>query len=244
LVSNESDGNGPATGGKPSLLARWWQVPRRRWTGLGGIAVVVVAVVLAVTLGSSGSPAAESSSTGKSVDKSSTSKSADKSTGDKSKGDPMGDPGGPMAGRMAPMDTYTTLAGQQENISSLHGTPAMVWLIATWCSVCQVGTKKMATSLAAQLAKMHVKVVELEQYRDLGHPNVTMGSFIHTYAGNGPYPSNLVYGTASAALTRTYDPKGMMDVYYLVDSTGHVRFGGSALANNVSQVLAHAATLS
>ncbi|HEY2576142.1 MAG TPA: redoxin family protein [Streptosporangiaceae bacterium] len=235
-MSNESDSNGPVTEAKPGLLARWWQVPRRRWTGLGGIAIVVVGVVLGVTLSSGGNSPAMKSSTASSTGKSASGSMSGSASSSKGTA--------PMAGSMAPAGTYTTLAGQQESLSSLRGAPAMIWLVTTWCPVCQVGTKAMQSQLAVQLAKMHVKVVEVELNGDLGHSTPTLTSFIHTYAGMGTHSANWVFGTASAALTRAYDPKGEMDVYYLVDSTGHVRYVNSGPAKTASQILAHAAALS
>lgn len=227
-MSNESDRNRPAAAGTPGLLARWWQVPRRRWTWLGGLALIVAGVVLGVTLSSGGGGPATESST------------------DTSAGGPAGSPKGtaPIAGTMAPSGTYTTMAGQRESLSSLRGAPAMIWLVTTWCPVCQIGTRAMQSQLAARLAKMHVRVVELELYGDLGHSNPTMMSFIHTYAGTGTHSPNWVFGTASAALTRVYNPRGEMDIYFLVNSTGQIRYVNSGPAKTGPQILAHAAALS
>lgn len=229
-MSNESDSSGPVPASQPGPLARWWQAPRWRWTGLGVVALVVVGVILGVTLSSGGgSPATNSSA-------------------DSSMSGSMGSMGSgkgmtPMPGSMAPSGTYTTASGQQESLSALRGSPAMIWLITTWCPVCQVGTRAMQSQLAAKLAQMHVKVVELELYGDLGHSKPTLTSFIDSYAGMGPHSPNWVFGTASAALTRAYNPKGEMDIYFLVDSTGHIRYVNSGPAKTASQIIAHAATL-
>lgn len=211
-MSNESNGSG----GRSSLLARWWRAPRRRWTGLGAVAVVAVGAVLGLVLSSGGNTPAS-----------------------------MG-PGlkaAPMVGSIAPAGTFTTLAGQQESISSLRGTPIMVWLVTTWCPVCQAGSQAMNSDLAAKLATMHVRVVELELYGDLGHPNQSMRAFVNKYAGMGNHGSNWVFGKASSALSRAYNPKGMMDIYFLVDSTGHIRYVNSGPATTQSQILSHAAAL-
>jgi thiol-disulfide isomerase/thioredoxin len=220
-VSNESN----SSEGQPGMLARWWRAPRRRWAVLGGVAVIVVGVILGVTLSSAGNSPAKSSTMGSAASMRAGLKAA------------------PQPGSIAPAGTFTTVAGQQESISSLRGAPTMVWLVTTWCPVCQAGTRAMTSGLAAKLATLHVRVVELELYGDLGHPNQTMPAFVDKYAGPGNHGSNWMFGTASSALTHAYNPKGLMDVYFLVDSTGHIRYVNMGPATTQSQILAHAAAL-
>lgn len=149
----------------------------------------------------------------------------------------------PAVGSLAPAGSFTTVSGQAENLS-LRGQPTLVWLVTTWCPVCQAGTRAMTAHLASRLGQMHVRVVELELYGDLGHSRPSMTAFVHTYAGAGPHNPDWTFGMASSALTDAYNPKGMMDVYYLVDSSGHVRFVNSGPATTGSKLLAHAAALS
>jgi thiol-disulfide isomerase/thioredoxin len=151
---------------------------------------------------------------------------------------------GPTAGSMAPPGSFTTVSGRTETLASMRGRPALVWLVTTWCPVCQAGTRAMTAGLMSSLARMHVRVLELEVHGDLGHPNPTMTAFVRKYAGAGPYNPDWTFGTASAALTRAYDPKGEMDVYYLLDSTGHVVYVNSGPAATGPKLLAHAANLS
>lgn len=198
------------SGGSTSQAApRRTGVRRWRWVGLGGLIVVVVAVVLAVTLSGGNGPAAA-----------------------------------PTVGAVAPAGSFTTVSGQSEDVSSLRGHPVLVWLVTTWCPVCQAGTRAMTAHLMAGLAGDHVRVLELENHGNLGHANPTWTSFIHSYAGAGPYSPDWTFGVASSGLTQAYNPKGVMDIYYLVDSTGHVRYVNAGPAATGSTLLARASSLS
>jgi thiol-disulfide isomerase/thioredoxin len=149
----------------------------------------------------------------------------------------------PAVGSLAPAGSFTSVSGQAETLS-LRGQPTLVWLITTWCPVCQAGTRAMTARLASRLAQLHVRVLELELHGDLGHARPSMTAFVHTYAGAGPHGADWTFGMASSALTQAYNPKGVMDVYYLVDSTGHVRYVNSGPATTGSKLLAYAAALS
>lgn len=148
----------------------------------------------------------------------------------------------PAVGSLAPAGSFTTMSGRTESLS-LRGQPTMVWLVTTWCGVCQVGTRAMTAQLASRLAQMHVRVLELELYGDLGHSRPSLAAFVRTYAGTGSRGPDWTIGTASSALTRAYNPKGVMDLYYLVDSTGHIRYVNSGPATTETELLAHAAAL-
>ena len=149
----------------------------------------------------------------------------------------------PTVGSLAPAGSFTTVSGQAETLS-LRGQPTLVWLVTTWCPVCQAGTRAMTSRLVSRLAGLHVRVLELELYGDLGHAKPSLAAFVRTYAGAGPHNPDWTFGMASAALTRAYNPKGKMDIYYLVDPTGHVRYVGSGPAATGTELLAHAAALS
>jgi thiol-disulfide isomerase/thioredoxin len=149
----------------------------------------------------------------------------------------------PAVGSLAPAGSFTTVSGQTETLEP-RGQPTLVWLVTTWCPVCQAGTRAMTSHLTSRLARMHVRVLELELYGDLGHPRPSMAAFVRKYAGAGPYNPDWIFGTASSALTRAYNPKGVMDIYYLVDSSGHVRYVNSGPAATGPELLAHAAALS
>ena len=146
----------------------------------------------------------------------------------------------PAAGSLAPPGTFTTAAGTTATISSLRGHPALVWLVTTWCPGCQAGTAAMPGDLA-RLRARGIEVVELEDYADLGQPGPDIGSFGRQFAGAAYHSPGWVFGTASQALTQAYNPRGYLDIYYLVDAAGRIVYAGSAPAATMPQLLAHAA---
>ncbi len=149
----------------------------------------------------------------------------------------------PAAGTRGPAGSFTTVTGATRTISSLRGRPALVWFVATWCPSCQAGTQVLASKIAA-FSRMHVRVVELEDYQDLGQPGPGMASFGPQFAGASYRNRDWTFGTASQALTLAYNPQGYLDVYFLLDSSGHITYINSSPGSTMSQLLARAARLS
>jgi hypothetical protein len=96
---------------------------------------------------------------------------------------------------------------------------------------------------AARLRAAGIQVVELEDHADLGRPGPDIAALGRQFAGAAYHDQDWTFGVASQALTRAYDPQGYLDIYYLLDSAGHVRYAGSAPGSAMSQLLARAATL-
>lgn len=220
-------GRRPADG-KPGPAGRPGRAPaaasrrrasRVRWTIAGAAAAALAAViaVIAVVAGGRGSG---------------TTGAATGSAG----------AGLPAAGRLAPPGSFTTAAGATRMISSLRGHPALVWLVTTWCPGCQAGTQAMAGDLA-RLRARGIEVVELEDYADLGQPGPGIASFGRQFAGAAYHSPGWVFGTASQAMTQAWNPQGYLDIYYLLDASGHVVYVNSAPASTMTQLLAHAARL-
>jgi cytochrome oxidase Cu insertion factor (SCO1/SenC/PrrC family) len=160
---------------------------------------------------------------------------------------PSGSPGGssgPPAvslpvGSVAPDAAFTTIGGRTESIASLRGKPTLVWLVTTWCSSCQAGTQAMAQHIAA-LAADGVRVVEVENYQDLGQSGPSVSTFAKTLAGSAFTDPDWTFGEASAALTRTYNPKAYLDLYYLIDAQGKISYVNSSPGSTMPQLLAAA----
>jgi thiol-disulfide isomerase/thioredoxin len=142
-------------------------------------------------------------------------------------------------GARAPNGTFTTSTGTTRTISSLSRRPTLLWFVSTWCSSCQAGTQTMASQIQV-LARLHVRVVELELADDLGQPGPSITAFARQLAGPAATNPDWSFGVASAALTNTYDPASYLDIYYLLDSTGHISYVNSSPAATMSQLIGHA----
>ena len=205
------------SGRSPHAQALRRRRARRLWwiTAGAAAAMAAVAVVLAVTAGGR-NPAVG--------------------------GTPVADGAVPAVGSAAPDGRFTTVSARTETIASLRGHKALLWFVATWCPSCQAGTHAMARQ-AARLRAAGVQVVEVEDYADLGQPGPAMTSFARQLAGAASRDPGWTFGTASQALTRAYNPRGYLDVYFLLDSSGRVAYINSAPASTMSQLLAHAGGL-
>ena len=142
-------------------------------------------------------------------------------------------------GQEAPDATFTTLARRTVSVSTLRGKPALLWFVSTWCSSCQAGTAAMARSLPA-LTTDGVRVEEVELYRDLGQAGPSMRTFAETLAGPVYGSPDWTFGTASAGLTRLYDPQSYLDIYYLLNAEGQIAYVNSSPGATMPQLL-HAA---
>ena len=153
-------------------------------------------------------------------------------------------PGGtiPAVGSAAPDGTFTTVSGRTVTIGSLRGHKTLLWFVATWCPSCQAGTQVMAGQ-AARLRAAGVQVIEVEDNADLGQPGPPMSSFARQFAGAASRGPGWTFGTASPALTRAWNPRGYLDVYFLLGSSGRVAYINSGPASTVSQLLARAGGL-
>jgi len=192
------------------------RVRRARWTIAGAAVAALAAVIAAIAVVAGGRGAGTAGAAGGSL---------------------------PAAGTLGPAGSFTTVTGATRTISSLRGRPALVWFVATWCPSCQAGTQVLASKIAA-FSRMHVRVVELEDYQDLGQPGPGMASFGPQFAGASYRNPDWTFGTASQALTLAYNPQGYLDVYFLLDSSGRVTYINSSPGSTMSQLLARAARLS
>jgi len=146
-------------------------------------------------------------------------------------------PGGPTVGRVAPNGTFTTLSGDRSEVASLTGKPTLLWLVTTWCSSCQAGTQAIAQNIAT-LATYGVRIVELEVAGDLGQSGPTMAQFAQQFAGPKFIDNaDWTFGSASSSLTKTYDPNGDLDIYYLLDSHRKVVYVSSSPAATMPELM-------
>ncbi|MDA8056882.1 MAG: redoxin domain-containing protein [Actinomycetota bacterium] len=145
-------------------------------------------------------------------------------------------------GTSAPNGTFTTLAGKTETVAALRGKPTLIWFMTTWCSSCQAGTQAMAQNIAT-LASDGVRVVQVENYADLGQSGPSMETFGKTLAGSAFSNPDWTFGEASSALTHTYNPKAYLDLYYLVNAQGKITYVNSSPGSTMPQLLSAAKAL-
>ncbi|MHB8293356.1 MAG: TlpA family protein disulfide reductase [Acidimicrobiales bacterium] len=148
----------------------------------------------------------------------------------------------PTVGRVAPSGAFTTPAGATASVASLRGTPTLVWFVTTWCTSCQAGTQLLAQDIAKFRAD-GVRVVELELYQDLGQSGPSIASFASSYAGAAATNPDWSFGVASAGLTRTYDPRSYLELYYLLNAKGRVTYVNAPLVSTMPGLLQAAGRL-
>ena len=136
----------------------------------------------------------------------------------------------------APDGSFTTMTGAPGSVRSLRGRPTLLWFVTTWCSSCQAGTQAMRAQIPT-LAARHVRVVELELSGDLGQPGPSMTQFAADLAGRLSHDPDWMFGTASPALTQTYDPNGYLDIYYLLTPSGRIAYINSSPAATMTPLL-------
>lgn len=159
---------------------------------------------------------------------------------DQSSGPRVGSPPAPPpVGHPAPDGTFTAPSGTTESVASLRGQPTVLWFVTTWCSSCQAGTQLLAQNIATLHAD-GVRVAEVELYRDLGQSGPSIGSFARTFAGAQATNPDWAWGTSSASLTRTYDPAGDLEIYYLLNAKGAVAYVNSPLVSTMPRLLQEA----
>ena len=145
-------------------------------------------------------------------------------------------------GTTAPNGAFTTLAGKTETVAGLRGKPTLIWFVTTWCSSCQAGTQAMAQNVAT-LAADGVRVVEVENYADLGQSGPSMNAFAKTLAGSAFSNPDWTFGEASSTLTHTYNPKAYLDIYYLINAKGKITYVNSSPGSTMPQLLSAAKAL-
>lgn len=100
--------------------------------------------------------------------------------------------------------------------------------------------------MAAEIGKLasdHVKVVEVENAGDLGQQGPSITSFASKLAGHAAHNHDWIFGVASPSLTSAYNPSGYLDIYYLLDASGHIAYINSSPASTMEALLGEAATV-
>lgn len=151
---------------------------------------------------------------------------------------------GPVAavGGLAPDGNFTPVSGPDRTIAGLRGRPTLIWFVATWCSSCQTGTQAMAANIN-RFKAAGVDVEELELYQNLGQSGPGIQQFGRANAGQEYNSPNWQFGTASSLLTRRYDPKAYLDIYYLIDRNGKIVYVNGSPGATMPALLAQVGKL-
>jgi thiol-disulfide isomerase/thioredoxin len=123
-------------------------------------------------------------------------------------------------GQPAPAFTYHLLDGRELSADTLRGHPYVLWTVATWCPSCQTGSEVIGSHIGF-LRSHGVRVVEMQLAGDLGRPGPGLAAF-HKAVGTAANTPNWYWGVLTGSQTAALDPKGNMDVYYLVDAHGKI----------------------
>jgi thiol-disulfide isomerase/thioredoxin len=146
------------------------------------------------------------------------------------------------SGELAPNYEFLIANGSSANLTSYRGHVTVLWFVATWCSSCAQGNEELNQNY--QFFREHgIKVVELELYRNLGYSGPDIASFVYSYAPTAYANSTIIPAQAGYNMTVSYDPKGYLDIYYLVSSSGKVLYVNSSLGSTLGQ-LEHAINVS
>ena len=137
--------------------------------------------------------------------------------------------------------TYTLLDGRAVSLAALRGRPALVWFVAPGCSSCQASIPVMASHLSAfVVAKTRVLVLGIYGALPAGQAGLSQFASFGS-ATAGPDFSSLAWtwALASLRLTTAYDPAGVPDEYFLLDSAGRVVYTGATVVSTIGVLLGH-----
>ncbi|MGC8537800.1 MAG: redoxin family protein [Candidatus Micrarchaeia archaeon] len=124
-------------------------------------------------------------------------------------------------GSSAPNKGFYLQNGTDTNLSAYSGKEVLLYLVTTWCSTCAEGTQALGKNIAFFNLR-NVSVLEIEAYKDFGYAGPTINQFVNTYAGQSS--KYITAGYSGYNLTKTYDPKGYLDIYYLISPSGKVLY--------------------
>ncbi|MGC8652184.1 MAG: redoxin domain-containing protein [Candidatus Micrarchaeia archaeon] len=143
----------------------------------------------------------------------------------------------PIINLSAPNAEFFLSNGSLTSLSAYKGHMVSLWFVATWCSGCAQGNEVLNSSYSS-LGQKGVKVIELELYNDLGYSGPPIAEFVSSYAPAAYSGGAVTPAYASYNMALTYDPKGYLDIYYLLSPGGKILYTNSPLATTLSQLAA------
>ena len=144
-------------------------------------------------------------------------------------------------GTPAPNGTYTTPSGTTATIASLRGKPTMVWFVAGGCASCAASIPAVAAHFH-QLRAAGLRVLTLGLYGDFAVGNRGVAQLL-SFGRQAAVNQSITrpgwqWGMASKALSLTYDPSGIPDLYVLIGPTGHIEYRNSVPDSTMGALIA------
>ncbi len=130
-------------------------------------------------------------------------------------------------GTTAPNTSFLLINGTMQKISDYRGHIVLIYLVATWCSSCIVGTRALAKNIDF-FSNNNVTIIELELYKDLGYHGPDINKFINTNVNNISERNRIIRGYATYNMTKLYDAKAYLDLYYLINTNGKIVYVNGA----------------
>lgn len=116
--------------------------------------------------------------------------------------------------------TVTTLDDSQVALSEYSGQNVMLWLFASWCPSCQQSAQELQQS---NEKLQSLTILAGKMYKNAGYSGPSVREFAEEYASDTLESDRWVWGKASQETTQTFSPRGVVDIYYLIDEDGIVR---------------------
>lgn len=140
-------------------------------------------------------------------------------------------------------DSVTLLNGSKVTLSALKGSgPALVWFVADGCASCASSVPVIASHLS-DFSSHGVQVLAIGMYGFFAPGSQGLGELANfaQQAESGISLSNPAWnwGMSSESLTSAYDPQGVPDAYFLLDSSGHVAYQDSVPVSSIDALMAH-----
>ena len=140
-------------------------------------------------------------------------------------------------GSLAPNGELILTNGTVRDISYFRGEPVLIWFVATWCPSCAVGVYTLNNTISFFIDH-HVTVIIVQLYNNLGYSGPNIIQFILESGGEYAYEHGYIIPAVSTyKLTKTYDPWGYPDIYYLINSNGKIVYINSEPTVTLHQLM-------
>lgn len=143
---------------------------------------------------------------------------------------------GTQVGNLAPDIKLFFTNGQVANLSNFRGQNVLLWFVATWCSSCQIGAQILLSQYYEYLHQKGYVIIVVDLYDNLGQPGPSIEQFAQQYGGGLGKPG-WYYATSTLDATLTYDPKGYLDIFYIINKSGIITYVGYNLPATLPNII-------